>query len=79
MLVFYLGLKLSKNIELLQKCAIENGNIFEHLMTATKYCSLGQITENLFELGGQYRRNMLALSYIELGFVLAGLFDLGKF
>jgi len=47
-----------EQIELLQKCAIENGNIFEQLMTATKYCSLGQITESLFEVGRQYRRNM---------------------
>jgi methylmalonyl-CoA mutase len=27
-------------------------------MDATKYCSLGQITAGLFEVGGQYRRNM---------------------
>jgi hypothetical protein len=33
-------------------------NIFEVLMNATKYCSLGQITAGLFEVGGQYRRNM---------------------
>jgi len=42
----------------LQRCAIENGNLFEQLMEATKYCSLGQITDALFEVGGQYRRNM---------------------
>jgi len=33
-------------------------NIFEQLMEAVKYCSLGQITDALFEVGGQYRRNM---------------------
>ncbi len=42
----------------LQKVCIENGNIFEQLMETSKYCSLGQITHALFEVGGQYRRNM---------------------
>ncbi len=42
----------------IQKAAVEQGNIFEHLMEATKICTLGQITEALFEVGGQYRRNM---------------------
>ncbi|WP_405377686.1 methylmalonyl-CoA mutase family protein [Nonlabens sp. Asnod3-A02] len=42
----------------IQKAAIEQGNIFEHLMEATKICTLGQITDALFEVGGQYRRNM---------------------
>jgi len=42
----------------LQHKAIHNQNIFESLMEATKYCSLGQITKALFEVGGQYRRNM---------------------
>lgn len=42
----------------LQEVAIKNGNVFEELMEAVKYCSLGQITEALFEVGGQYRRNM---------------------
>ena len=41
-----------------QTAAIQNKNIFEELMEATKYCSLGQITHALFEVGGQYRRNM---------------------
>ncbi|GGB86025.1 Fused isobutyryl-CoA mutase [Flavobacterium suaedae] len=41
-----------------QEAAIQNENIFEHLMEATKVCSLGQITSALFEVGGQYRRNM---------------------
>ncbi|NBO58054.1 MAG: methylmalonyl-CoA mutase, partial [Chitinophagia bacterium] len=31
---------------------------FESLMEAVKYCSLGQITNVLYEVGGQYRRNM---------------------
>jgi methylmalonyl-CoA mutase len=42
----------------IQKAAIQNDNIFEYLMEASKYCSLGQITDALFEVGGQYRRNM---------------------
>jgi isobutyryl-CoA mutase len=42
----------------LQNAAINNQNIFTHLMEVTKYCSLGEITKCLFEVGGQYRRNM---------------------
>jgi len=42
----------------LQQVAIHNGNIFEELMETVKYCSLGQITQALFSVGGQYRRNM---------------------
>jgi isobutyryl-CoA mutase len=42
----------------LQTTAIHNKNIFESLMEVCKYCSLGQITNALFEVGGQYRRNM---------------------
>ena len=42
----------------LQDVALNNGNTFEQLMETTKYCSLGQITNAMFEVGGQYRRNM---------------------
>jgi methylmalonyl-CoA mutase len=42
----------------LQQTAIQNKNIFAELMETVKYCSLGQITKALFEVGGQYRRNM---------------------
>ena len=42
----------------LQLVAIENGNLFEQLMETVKYCSLGQITNALYSVGGQYRRNM---------------------
>ena len=42
----------------IQKAAVQNENIFEYLMEASKHCSLGQITDALFEVGGQYRRNM---------------------
>jgi len=42
----------------LQHKAVNNENIFEALMEVCKVCSLGQITNALFEVGGQYRRNM---------------------
>jgi len=42
----------------LQVSAIRNENMFDTMMEAAKYCSLGQITSSLFEVGGQYRRNM---------------------
>ncbi|HLV91780.1 MAG TPA: methylmalonyl-CoA mutase family protein, partial [Aequorivita sp.] len=41
-----------------RSAAVHNENMFEKLMEATKKCSLGQITNALFEVGGQYRRNM---------------------
>ena len=42
----------------LKRVAIQNGNLFEGLMETVKYCSLGQITHALYEVGGQYRRSM---------------------
>ncbi|RPE13256.1 methylmalonyl-CoA mutase [Chitinophaga lutea] len=42
----------------LQAVAVQNGNLFAELMETVKYCSLGQITHALYEVGGQYRRNM---------------------
>jgi methylmalonyl-CoA mutase len=42
----------------LQQAVIHNQNVFEVLMDAVRVCSLGQITNALFEVGGQYRRNM---------------------
>lgn len=50
--------KSSQQIEQVQQAAIQNKNMFDALMEATKVCSLGQITKALFEVGGQYRRNM---------------------
>ena len=50
--------KIEETLKKLQTAAIENENLFDILMDATKVCSLGQITESLFEVGGQYRRNM---------------------
>lgn len=45
-------------LKALQQTALENKNVFNDLMETVKYCSLGQITQALFEVGGQYRRNM---------------------
>ncbi len=42
----------------LQAVAVHGGNVFEELIETVKWCSLGQITKALFEVGGQYRRNM---------------------
>jgi isobutyryl-CoA mutase len=42
----------------LKQTAITGGNVFAELMEAVKVCSLGQITDALFEVGGQYRRSM---------------------
>jgi methylmalonyl-CoA mutase len=47
-----------KQLISMQEAAIQNENLFEKLMEITKICTLGQITESLFEVGGQYRRNM---------------------
>jgi methylmalonyl-CoA mutase len=42
----------------LQKTAMDNGNVFAALMDAVRCCSLGQISDAFFEVGGQYRRNV---------------------
>ena len=42
----------------LKRTVIENGNVFAVLVDAVRVCSLGQITQALFEVGGQYRRSM---------------------
>ena len=41
-----------------QSAALNNENVFAQLMIAARCCSLGQITDALFEVGGRYRRNM---------------------
>lgn len=48
----------SKAIDGVKNAAIQNENIFSELMEAVKCCTLGQLTEAMFEVGGQYRRNM---------------------
>jgi isobutyryl-CoA mutase len=50
--------KNSQALNKLKEVAINNGNLFAELMETVKYCSLGQITHALYEVGGQYRRNM---------------------
>jgi methylmalonyl-CoA mutase len=44
--------------ERLRQAVIRNENVFAVLMDAVRVCSLGQISDTLFEVGGQYRRNM---------------------
>ena len=50
--------QVQQQLDSIQDAAIKNENLFDHLMEATKVCTLGQITAALFEVGGQYRRNM---------------------
>jgi len=45
-------------LERLKQVARQNGNLFEELMNTVRVASLGQITQALYEVGGQYRRNM---------------------
>ncbi|MBI2969518.1 MAG: methylmalonyl-CoA mutase family protein [Gammaproteobacteria bacterium] len=45
-------------LERLRSAVVENRNVFDELMEAVRYCSLGQITQAFFEVGGQYRRSM---------------------
>jgi methylmalonyl-CoA mutase len=45
-------------LERLRQAVINNENVFAVLVDAVRYCSLGQITRTLFEVGGQYRRSM---------------------
>lgn len=42
----------------LKKAVLENRNTFEYLLEAARYCTIGQITQTLYEVGGMYRRNM---------------------
>ncbi len=50
--------KSAEMLERLKTVAVQNGNLFAELMETVKYCSLGQITRALYEVGGQYRRSM---------------------
>ncbi|MNT96308.1 hypothetical protein D3C72_2383700 [compost metagenome] len=47
-----------KALKKLQETVLNGGNIFGALMVAARYCSLFQMTEALYEVGGQYRRNL---------------------
>ena len=48
----------AQKLQALKAVAVNNGNLFEELMETVKYCTLGEITNALYEVGGQYRRNM---------------------
>ncbi|MFP4474355.1 MAG: fused isobutyryl-CoA mutase/GTPase IcmF [Desulfatibacillaceae bacterium] len=50
--------KAGQALKRLQQVALDRENIFAELMNTVRYCSLGQISDALFEVGGQYRRNM---------------------
>ncbi len=50
--------KATEALTRLKEVAIANGNLFKELMETVKFCSLGQITHALYEVGGQYRRSM---------------------
>lgn len=47
-----------RSLDQLKATALSGGNLFEALMETVKWCSLGQITQALYEVGGRYRRNM---------------------
>jgi methylmalonyl-CoA mutase len=48
----------AKALERVRQAAVADENVFEQLVNAVQYCSLGEITDALFEVGGKYRRNM---------------------
>ena len=50
--------EIDKQLAELKEAAINNQNTFEKLMEVSKYCTLGQISDAFYEVGGQYRRNM---------------------
>ena len=50
--------KAPEALKKLQSVTLSGGNIFSELMETVKFCSLGQITQALYEVGGKYRRNM---------------------
>ena len=52
------GHRSAEALQSLQATAVQGGNVFEALLEACKFCSLGAITHALFEVGGAYRRNM---------------------
>ena len=52
------GLEAAGALAALQQTALSGGNVFESLMDAAKTCSLGQMSQALYAVGGQYRRNM---------------------
>jgi len=49
---------MSDSLKVLQQTARDRRNVFEQLIEAVKYNSLGQISHALYDVGGEYRRNM---------------------
>ncbi|MEE8379809.1 MAG: methylmalonyl-CoA mutase family protein, partial [Gammaproteobacteria bacterium] len=45
-------------LQAIREATVNNENVFTELINAVRYCSLGQITDAFFEVGGQYRRSM---------------------
>jgi methylmalonyl-CoA mutase len=52
------SVKGQKCLQNITEAALKDENIFEYILEAVRYCSLGQITEQLYKVGGKYRRNM---------------------
>ena len=52
------GSQTQQDLDGVRATAVAHGNLFDELMSAAKTCSLGQLTEAMFEVGGAYRRNM---------------------
>ena len=50
--------KSAQALEDLKSAVLADKNVFEELLKTVNYCSLGEITNLLFEVGGRYRRNM---------------------
>lgn len=50
--------EIEKSLAQLKQVALEGGNIFEEMMKTARFASIGQISQALYEVGGQYRRNM---------------------
>lgn len=50
--------KKEEAIERLRNVALTKGNIFEELLNTVEYCTMGEITKLLYEIGGKYRRGM---------------------
>jgi methylmalonyl-CoA mutase len=53
-----LGEEVDNVLKRLQRVALSKENIFAELMETVKVCTLGQITQALYDVGGRYRRNM---------------------
>ena len=48
----------AEGLERLKTTAREGGNLFEVMMDVVEHCSVGQVTNALFDSGGKFRRNM---------------------